>query len=77
MHRAVWSKYHTLISGIYTTLENGDTKVDYDREAFAIQILNAIRSQKIDFVIALSKKDKKSGNKQIRISSSSLERDAR
>jgi hypothetical protein len=44
MARNVYSKYNELISGMYTQDENGNIKIDYDREAFAIQILSAIRS---------------------------------
>jgi len=77
IHRRIYIKYHKLISNIYTQDENGNTIVDYDKEAFAIQILNAIRSQKIDFIIARSNRDKATGNKSVRISTSSLERDAR
>jgi hypothetical protein len=77
MHRMVYSKYHRLISGIYTQDEQGNTVIDYDKEAFAIQILNAIRSQKIDFVIALSNTLDGDNGKEVRIATSSLERDSR
>lgn len=77
MCRMVYSKYNQLINGIYTYDENGNVKIDYDREAFAIQILSAIRSQKLDFITAISKNLKGDDGKEVKIVSSSLDRDSK
>lgn len=77
MCRVVYSKYNELIDGMYTQDENGNLKVDYDREAFAIQILSAIRSQKLDFITALSKTLDGDNGKEVKIVSSSLDRDSK
>lgn len=76
MARNVYNKYHELISDIYEYDADGNiTSINYENEAFAIQILNAIRSQNIDFVVALSNTNQ-DGSKQVRIASSSLDRDS-
>lgn len=75
MCRAVYSKYNMLVSRIYTQDKDGNVKTDYDREAFAIQILSAIRSQKLDFITAISKTSE--NGKEVKIVSSSLDRDSK
>ena len=84
MHRAVFAKFHRLVygdsktPGIYGSDQFGNLVcTDYDREQLAIQITSALSSQKIDFIVALSETLKDDGGKDVRISSSSLERDAR
>ena len=64
-----------LVSRIYTQDKDGNVKTDYDREAFAIQILSAIRSQKLDFITAISKTSE--NGKEVKIVSSSLDRDSK
>lgn len=84
MHRAVFAKFHRLVygdsttKGIYGTDKFGNIVCnDYNREALAIQIVSALSSQKIDFIVALSESLGDENGKDIRISSSSLERDAK
>ena len=75
MAQAVYSKYNELVKDVYKYDENGViTEIDFDKESFAIQILNTIRSQKNDFIVARSKTIKDHG-KSIDITSSSLNRD--
>lgn len=84
MHRQVFIKFHKLIygdstqKGIYGADQFGNIVCkDYDRESLAIQIVSALSSQKIDFIVALSENIGSEQGKDVRISSSSLERDAR
>ena len=84
MHRQVFIKFHKLVygdgkqGGIYGADQFGNIICkDYDREALAIQIVSALSSQKIDFIVALSENMGSEQGKDIRISTSSLERDAR
>lgn len=78
MHAYVYAKYKKLVDGIYTYNEDGSIKsIDYDKEAFAIQILNLIHSQNIDFIIARSVTKSEDQGKEVSITSSSLERDSR
>lgn len=84
MHRAVFAKFHKLlygdgvVGGIYGADQFGNTVCkDYDRESLAIQIVSALSSQKINFIVALSESLGDNNGKDIRIASSSLERDAR
>jgi len=75
MANAVYRKFNKIVKDIYKYDENGViTDIDFDKESFAIQILNAIRSQKNDFIVARSKSEKDHG-KSINITSSSLNRD--
>lgn len=84
MHRAVFLKLFKLIYGedgkdyIYAYDEFGNKICkDYDREQFAIEIVSALSSQKIDFIIAKSDAISSEEGKDIKIISSSLERDQR
>ena len=78
MHAYVYAKYKKLVDGMYTYNENGSIKsVDYDKEAFAIQILNLLHSQNIDFKIAKSITKSDGRGKEVQIINSSLERDSR
>lgn len=71
----IYEKFHTLYQAAYTTDENGNTKVaDYNAEAYCIGIVNAIRGQKIKFLISTSKKQKDSG-REVTVKESSLDRD--
>lgn len=83
MYKYIYKKFHNIVygagnnPGIYTFDDQGHiTSVDYDREQVAIGIVNAIRSQKIDFMIAMVN-NIKSGGKQVNIIKSSLNRDAK
>ena len=61
---------------MYTYDEDGSiVGIDYNKEAFAINVLSLIRSQKIDFIVALSTKDA-SGAKSISVKSAQNNRDS-
>ena len=78
MHAYVYAKYKKLVDGMYTYNEDGSIKsVDYDKEAFAIQILNLLHSQNINFKIAKSITKSDGRGKEVQIINSSLERDSR
>lgn len=76
MHAYVYQKFMKLTDGMYTYDEDGSiVNIDYDKEAFAINILSLVRSQKLDFIVALSTKDS-SGGKTISIKNAQNNRDA-
>ena len=78
MHAYVYAKYKKLVDGMYTYNEDGSIKnIDYDKEAFAIQILNLLRGQDINFKIAKSITKSDGRGKEVQIINSSLERDSR
>lgn len=78
MHAYVYAKYKKLVDGMYAYNEDGSIKsVDYDKEAFAIQILNLLHSQNINFKIAKSITKSDGRGKEVQIINSSLERDSR
>lgn len=82
VYAEVYKKYHNLIKDIYKRNEDGKiivAQTNFDKEAQALQILGAIQSQKMKFLVALSSKQKNSQieGKSIRIVESSMERDAR
>ena len=78
----IYQKYHKLVEGIYKYNDDGKVIVaqtNFDKESFAIQIVSAIQSQKINFLVGLSSKQKNSENegKQVRIVESSMDRDSK
>lgn len=78
----IYVKYHELISDIYKYNEDGKVIVaqtNFDKESFAIQILSAIQSQKINYLVGLSskQKDQENGGKEVRIVESSMDRDSK
>ena len=78
MHAYVYAKYKKLVDGMYTYNEDGSIKnIDYDKEAFAIQILNLLHSQNINFKIVKSITKSDDRGKEVQIINSSLERDSR
>lgn len=78
MHAYVYAKYKKLVDGMYTYNEDGSIKsIDYDKESFAIEILNLLRGQDIDFIIAKSITKSEDQGKEVYITNSSLERDSR
>ena len=82
LYAQVYQKFHTLISGIYKKNESGVVVVaqtNFDKEAFALQILSAIQSQKNIFLVGLSEKQNSDENegKSVRIVESSMDRDSR
>lgn len=74
MYMQLSVKLHKIIDGIYKYDEKGNVvEVNYDKESFAIQLLQAIQSQQIDYIFA--KSISQDSGKQIDIKASSMERD--
>lgn len=74
MYMQLSAKLHRIIDGMYKYDEKGNvTEVNYDKESFAIQLLQAIQSQQIDYIFA--KSISQDSGKQIDIKASSMERD--
>lgn len=74
MYMQLSAKLHKIIDGIYKYDEKGNVvEVNYDKESFAIQLLQAIQSQQIDYIFA--KSISQDSGKQIDIKASSMERD--
>ena len=82
VYQQIYLKYHELIQDIYKYNNEGKVIVaqtNFDKESFAIQILSAIQSQKINYLVGLSSKQKESenGGKEVRIVESSMDRDSK
>ncbi len=73
LFKYVYDKYHALYQNAYSKNQDGNITVDYNAESYCINILSALHSQKIDFIVATSKQQ--DGGKEIQIKSSSLDRD--
>lgn len=73
LFKYVYDKYHALYQNTYSKDQDGNITVDYNAESYCINILSALHSQKIDFIVATSKQQ--DGGKEIQIKSSSLDRD--
>ena len=68
------AKLHKIVDGMYKYDEKGNVvDVNYDKESFAIQLLQAVQSQQIDYIFA--KSISQDSGKQIDIKASSMERD--
>lgn len=77
MYMAVYQKYNDLYNSIYTF--NGDNqleKIDFDKEAFMIQIFTAIKGHEHNFIIGRSIRNK-NGGVEVKISDANFDRDAR
>lgn len=77
MYMAVYQKYDDLYNSIYTF--NGDNqleKIDFDKEAFMIQIFTAIKGHEHNFIIGRSIRNK-NGGVEVKISDANFDRDAR
>lgn len=74
MYMQLSAKLHKIVDGMYKYDEKGNvTEVNYDKESFAIQLLQAVQSQQIDYIFA--KSISQDSGKQIDIKASSMERD--
>lgn len=74
MYMQLSAKLHKIVDGMYKYDDKGDvSEVNYDKESFAIQLLQAIQSQQIDYIFA--KSISQDSGKQIDIKASSMERD--
>ena len=76
MYKYLYDKFHALYQGVYTYNEDGSITVDYDKEAYMIQIVNAIHGLKHTYIFGQSK-TQSDGSKHIYIKESSLDRDSR
>ena len=76
MYKYLYDKFHALYQGVYTYNEDGSITVDYDKEAYMIQIVNAIHSLKHTYIFGQSK-TQSDGSKHVYIKESSLDRDSR
>lgn len=77
MYMAIYQKYNDLYNSIYTF--NGDNqleKIDFDKEAFMIQIFTAIKGHEHNFIIGRSIRNK-NGGVEVKISDANFDRDAR
>lgn len=77
MYMAIYQKYSDLYNSIYT-FNNDDQleKIDFDKEAFMIQIFTAIKGHEHNFVIGRSIRNK-NGGVEVKISDANFDRDAR
>ena len=74
MYMQLSAKLHKIVDGMYKYDEKGNViDVNYDKESFAIQLLQAVQSQQIDYIFA--KSTSQDSGKQIDIKASSMERD--
>lgn len=76
MYKYLYDKFHALYNSVYKYNEDGTITVDYDKEAYMIQIVNAIHSMKHTYIFGQSK-TQSDGSKHIYIKESSLDRDSR
>lgn len=76
MYKFVYDKFHALYTQAYTVDENNNVKIDYDKEAYMLQIVGALHSMKHIFVYAQSERQA-DGSKSVTIKESSLDRDKR
>lgn len=76
MYKFIYDKFHALYSQAYAVDENNNVKVDYDKEAYMLQIVGALHSMKHTFIYAQSERQA-DGGKQVTIKESSLDRDKR
>lgn len=77
MYMAIYQKYNELYKSIYTFNEDGQLdKIDYDKEAFMVQIFSAIKGHEHNFIIGRSIRNK-NGGVEIKISDANFDRDAR
>lgn len=77
MYMAIYQKYNDLYNSIYTFNEDGQLdKIDYDKEAFMVQIFSAIKGHEHNFIIGRSIRNK-NGGVEVKISDANFDRDAR
>lgn len=74
MYMQLSAKLHKIVDGMYKYDDkNNVVGINYDKESFAIQLLQAVQSQQIDYIFA--KSISQDSGKQIDIKASSMERD--
>ena len=75
MYKYIYNKFHSLYEQCYKHNQDGSIKINYNAESYCASILCALRSLKIDFITSVSKKQE--NGKEIKVGSSSLDRDRR
>ena len=77
MYMAIYQKYNDLYNSIYTFNDDNQLeKIDFDKEAFMIQIFTAIKGHEHNFIIGRSIRNK-NGGVEVKISDANFDRDAR
>lgn len=77
MYMAIYKKYSDLYNSIYTFNDDNQLeKIDFDKEAFMIQIFTAIKGHEHNFIIGRSIRNK-NGGVEVKISDANFDRDAR
>lgn len=77
MYMAIYQKYNDLYNSIYTFNDDNQLeKIDFDKEAFMIQIFTAIKCHEHNFIIGRSIRNK-NGGVEVKISDANFDRDAR
>lgn len=77
MYMAIYQKYSDLYNSIYTFNDDDQLeKIDFDKEAFMIQIFTAIKGHEHNFIIGRSIRNK-NGGVEVKISDANFDRDAR
>lgn len=77
IYMAIYQKYNDLYNSIYTFNDDNQLeKIDFDKEAFMIQIFTAIKGHEHNFIIGRSIRNK-NGGVEVKISDANFDRDAR
>ena len=77
MYIAIYQKYSDLYNSIYAFNDDNQLeKIDFDKEAFMIQIFTAIKGHEHNFIIGRSIRNK-NGGVEVKISDANFDRDAR
>ena len=75
MYKYIYNKFHNLYEQCYKHNQDGSVKINYNAESYCASILCALRGLKIDFITSISRKQE--NGKEIKVGSSSLDRDRR
>ena len=77
MYMAIYQKYSDLYNSVYAFNDDGQLeKIDFDKEAFMIQIFTSIKGHEHNFIIGRSIRNK-NGGVEVKISDANFDRDAR
>lgn len=77
MYMTIYQKYSDLYNSVYTFNDDDQLeKIDFDKEAFMIQIFTAIKGHEHNFIIGRSIRNK-NGGVEVKISDANFDRDAR
>lgn len=75
MYKYIYNKFHGLYEQCYKHNQDSSIKINYNAESYCASILCALRGLKIDFITSVSRKQE--NGKEIKVGSSSLDRDRR